>query len=157
MSFQIHALAEKDFQPLFGLSDIELKGLNARRETVTAKPGVPCRISLSDAEVGESVILVNYEHQPADSPYRAKHAIYVRNSVRQATPEVGEVPDVIRSRLISLRVFDDSHQMIAAEVTDGALLSDEIATQFSNPAAAYIHLHFAKPGCFAALVTRSES
>ncbi len=156
MSFQIHALAEKDFQPLFDLPESELRRLNARRVPVTTKPGAPCRISLQDADIGESVILVNYEHQPADSPYRSSHAIYVREGVSQAALAVGEVPEVIRSRLISVRVFDDNHSMIAAEIIDGEQLSQEIATQFEDPTAAYIHLHFAKRGCFAASVTRSE-
>lgn len=157
MPFQIHALAENQFQALFELPECELKGLNARRETVTVKPGAPCRISLEDADIGESVILVNYEHQPADSPYRSSHAIYVREGVRQAALGVGEVPEVIRSRLISVRVFDDSHSMIAAEIIDGDRVSEKIGTQFANPAASYIHLHFAKRGCFAASVTRPEN
>lgn len=157
MPFQIHALAEESFQTLFDLSDDELAAVNGRREIVTTNPGVPCRISLADAEVGERVLLVHYHHQPAASPYRSSHAIYVRRGVRQAMPNIGDVPEVIRSRLISVRVFDDSHLMIAAEVTDGEKLSTEIAKQFEDPNAAYIHLHFAKPGCFAARVTRPES
>lgn len=154
MPFQIHALAENEFQALFDLTESELERLNARRETVAVKPGAPCRISLEDADVGESVLLVNYEHQPAGSPYRSSHAIYVRKGVGQAALEVGEVPTAISSRLISVRAFDDSHSMIAAEIVDGGQQSDEIATQFANPETAYIHLHFAKRGCFAALVTR---
>ena len=62
----------------------------AVRQTATTKPGFPCRVSLEDAEVGEQLILVNYEHQPSASPYRAAHAIFVRKGVEQAKPGVGD-------------------------------------------------------------------
>ena len=119
-----------------------------------AKPGYPCRVSLADAEVGETVILLNDEHQPADSPYRSAHAIFIREHAEQAFPGPGEVPEVLKTRLISVRAFDENHWLINAEVADGADLREVIAVMFRNPAVAYLHLHNAKPGCFAARVTR---
>ena len=73
MSFQIHSLPAEDFSGLFALSDAELTDKNACRQIVKTKPGTPCRVSMADAEVGETVVLLNYEHQPAQSPYRATH------------------------------------------------------------------------------------
>jgi hypothetical protein len=84
MSFQIHALPVETFKPLFGMSEQELARINAARIVVDEKPGYPCRVSLADAEVGETVILLNHEHQPAESPYRASHAIFVREHAGQA-------------------------------------------------------------------------
>ena len=41
-------------------------------------PGCPCRISLTDSEPGDELILINYEHHPVSSPYRIRFAIHVR-------------------------------------------------------------------------------
>jgi hypothetical protein len=109
-----------------------------------------------DAEVGETVILLNYAHQPAKSPYRATHAIFVRQNAEQAEIAVNTVPEVIRSRLISVRLFDVNHMMVDADVVPGDTVSAVISTAFDRPEIAYIHLHNAKPGCFAALALRAD-
>ena len=154
MSFQIHSLRAADFAHLFSLSDEELAKRNACRQIVTSKPGTPCRVSMTDAEVGETVILLNYEHQPEQSPFKAAHAIFVRESATQAQLSVDEVPEVLRSRIVSLRLFDQDHMMIDADVLDGEGLADAIKAAFEDDAVAYAHLHNAKQGCFAAAVTR---
>jgi len=154
MSFQIHALPAEPFQELFTLSARELAGVRASRMIADSKPGYPCRVSLADAEPGETVILVNYEHQAADSPYRSAHAIIVRENAGQAFPKPGEVPEVLKSRLISVRAFDENHYMVNAEVVEGSHLHDLITELLRDPAAAYLHLHNARQGCFAASVTR---
>jgi hypothetical protein len=84
MNFQIVPLQLKEFLPLFELSDPEVAEHGARRIIADANPGFPCRVSLEDAEIGERVILVNYMHQPTDSPYRATGPIFVREKAVQA-------------------------------------------------------------------------
>jgi len=154
MSFQIHALPAAPFAPMFALTDEELAGSKAVRMVVDAKPGFPCRVSLEDAEPGETVLLLNFEHQAADSPYRSSHAIFVREGVEQAFPAAGEVPESLKSRLISVRAFDKKHFMVAADVVDGVKLAEVINAMLDDPAVEYLHLHNAKPGCYAARVTR---
>ena len=154
MSFQIHALPAEPFQPLFGMSADELAGVRATRLTADSKPGFPCRVSLADAEPGETVILVNYEHQTADSPYRSAHAIFVREHAEQALPRRGEVPEVLQTRLISVRAFGEDHYMVNADVVEGLHLKEVITGMFRDPDVAYLHLHNARQGCFAARVTR---
>lgn len=154
MSFQVKALPPSLFEGLFWLSDAELKNRNIRRLTVTEKPGIPCRVSLADAEIGETVLLLNFEHQSADTPYRASHAIFVRRNAVEARPARGKVPELLRSRLISVRQFDEEHMMIDADVVGGVALTRALYDAFSNAATAYVHLHFAKHGCFAARVER---
>jgi len=155
MSFQIHALPADSFQALFDLPEEELRRREARREVVRTKPGTPCRISLEDAEIGEEVVLVHYEHQPARTPFRAGHAIFVRRGVPQARPGVGEIPPALQARLISIRAFDASHQMRGADVAQGAELAPAILRLLADESVAYLHLHNAKPGCYAARVTRA--
>lgn len=126
----------------------------AVRQTATTKPGFPCRVSLADAEVGEELILVNYEHQPSNSPYRAAHAIFVRRGVEQVQPAVGEVPELFRGRVLSLRAFNNQGMIVAADLVDGNDLGPALNRLLANPAAAYIHIHYAKFGCYAARADR---
>ena len=155
MSFRIRALPEAPFAPLFALSDAELRPHRAVRQIVDRTPGFPCRVSLRDAEVGETVLLVHHEHQNADTPYQSGHAIYVRAGAVEARPALGEVPEVLRRRLLSVRAFDADGMMVDADVVDGQALEPVIARLFGDARVAYLHLHNAKPGCYAARVDRS--
>ena len=154
MSFQIEALAAAQFSGLFVLSDGELAKRDAKRVVVDQCPGFPCRISLADAEVGETILLVNYQHQPNNSPYKASHAIFIREGVEQARPKIGEVPEALKTRLLSVRAFNRSHDIIEADVVDGCEVGMTIEEMFKNPEISYLHLHNARPGCFAASVAR---
>lgn len=156
MSFQITPLPAEQFTHLFKLSDAELAAQQACRQVVASKPGTPCRVSMEDAEVGETVILLNYTHQSHESPYRSSHAIFVRENAKQAQIQPNEVPEVIRSRVISVRYFDQNHMMINADVIPGKEVADRLAKAFEDKDVAYVHLHNAKPGCFAASVHRAD-
>src|SRR5262249_4132665 len=70
MSFRITGLPAAPFADLFLLSDTELAARGAVRKIADSKPGYPCRISLTDAEPGQKVILTHFEHHSVDSPYR---------------------------------------------------------------------------------------
>lgn len=157
MSFRILALPRDPFVPLFALDDAVLEARGVVRKIADAKPGFPCRVSLADAEIGETVLLLNYEHQPANTPFRASHAIYVRHDALQAECRVGDVPEVLRSRTISLRGFDAKHMLVAADLAEGAHLKSAIETMLGNRKVSYVHLHYAKPGCFAARAVRVRS
>ncbi len=156
MDFQIKALPETAFSYLFEMTDAELADCQACRQVVTSKPGTPCRVSMADAEIGETVILLNFAHQPEKSPYQATHAIFVRELANQAVLAINEVPEVIQTRLISVRMFDSRHMIIDAEVVRGEMVGSAISKAFDNAEIAYIHLHNAKPGCFAASVHRAD-
>ncbi|MFC4311308.1 DUF1203 domain-containing protein [Steroidobacter flavus] len=156
MSFQITGLPLSQFSALFAMSDEALASQGAIRVTADEQPGFPCRVSLQDAEVGEKLILLNYEHLPVATPYRSRHAIYVRESATEAHLEIDEVPQQLRPRLLSLRGFDSQGMMKAAEVVPGTAIENLIEQMFSNPAIAFLHVHNAKWGCFAARVDRTE-
>jgi Protein of unknown function (DUF1203) len=155
MSFKISALPASDFEALFPLTDEELAARGAVRQIVDKSPGFPCRVSLTDAKVGEVVLLTNYEHQPASSPYRSHHAVFVREGAREAHPRTGEIPEVLASRLLSVRAFDGKGMMRDAEVVDGRELEPVIMRMLADSQIAYLHLHNAKPGCYAARVDRA--
>ncbi len=154
MSFRISGLSPESFRHLFDLSDEELAAQGAKRYVADVKPGYPDRIELRDAEPGEKLILVNYTHQPANTPYRASHAVFVSESSEEAYDRVGDVPEALRLRQISLRAFDGDDFLIGADLAPGKELEPVIQSLFDDPKVAYIHAHYAKPGCFAARIDR---
>ncbi len=155
MSFRIQGLPVAPFAPLFGMDESELAARGVIRRVADQPVGFPCRVSLRDALPGETVLLLNFEHLPVPGPYRSRHAIYVREYAEEYRPEVNEIPEVLGSRLLSVRAFDASGLMVDADVVAGMVAARVIEQQFANPAAAYLHLHNAKPGCFAAQVVRA--
>lgn len=154
MAFQISALGADQFSHLFGQTEDELAQSGVQRMLADDCPGYPCRVSLEDAEVGEPVLLMNYEHQPAASPFRSSHAIFVREWAIQARPGDNEVPEFLRKRLLSVRAFDGRGMMLDADVVDGHDLEPLIERMFANHSADYLHIHNARLGCYAALVLR---
>ena len=155
MGFQVSGLEYGQFAALFEMNDRQLAERNAVRKIVDANPGFPCRVSLQDAQPGETVILVNYEHLAVASPYRSGHAVYVREKAEQAQPQINEVPEVLRTRLLSLRAYDDQGMMIEADVIPGRDVEALIEHLFANPRTQFIHAHNARPGCFAARIDRA--
>ena len=59
MSYVVRGLDPKPYSHLFGLSDAELAERGVVRMTVSS-PSFPCRVSLTDREIGEKVLLLNH-------------------------------------------------------------------------------------------------
>jgi hypothetical protein len=154
VSFQILAVSNDQFSHLFGLDDEALEKQGVQRKVVDCSPGFPCRVSLQDAEVGESVLLMNYEHHPVSSPFRSSHAIFVRESAVEANLKANEIPAMFKHRLLSVRAFDAKGMMIDADVVEGEGLEPLIEHFFANESAKYLHIHNARLGCYAARVER---
>ena len=155
MSFRITGLPAERFTHLFALSDAELAAHGAVRRTADARnPGYPCRVSLTDSRPGDELILVNYEHHDVGSPYRMRFAIYVRKG-EETYDKVDEVPGQLRLRTLAVRAFDADAMMTGWELVEGRDLEPAIERLFANPRAAYLHIHYAAPGCYAARVERS--
>ena len=155
MSYVITGLDPAPFAHLYGLSDAALAAAGAVRMIADARPGYPCRVTLADAEPGEAVLLVNHEHLAVDTPYRSRHAIFVAEGADGPARYESAIPEQLRCRLLSVRAFDAEDMMIDAEVLDGTGLETQIARMFADPRAAYLHVHNARRGCFAARVDRT--
>jgi len=154
MSYRITGLSPDAFRPLFGLSNEELATRGVRRYIADSKPGFPDRVELRDAEPGESVLLLNYTHQPADTPYRASHAIFVLEGAKERYDQVDSVPSAMQSRTLSLRGFNQDNFIIHADLAEGTHLEGTIQRFFADPRVAYIQAHYAKFGCYAARIDR---
>jgi hypothetical protein len=154
MSFRITGLPSEMFRHLFGLTDTQLIEHGAKRYIADGTPAFPDRVELREAKPGESVLLFHYMHQPANTPYRASHTIFVREGAEVTYDRVDEVPEVIRIRPISLRAFDVNDMMVDADLVDGRGVEGAIERIFADPRVAYLHAHFARRGCYAARVDR---
>jgi hypothetical protein len=154
MHFRLTGLPAEPFAELFSMSDEALAARRAVRVVAEAGGGYPCRISLTDAEPGQTLILVNYEHQPADTPYHSSYAIYIREDEQQYDC-IDEVPDQLRRRLLSVRGFDQHDMLRDADVVQGTALEPLIERLFANEQVAYLQIHMARPGCYAARVERA--
>lgn len=155
MSFRIKGLPAENFVELFALSDAALAARGAVRRTADdRRPAYPCRISLTDSKPGDELLLVNYEHHPVASPYRMRFAVYVRRGEQQFDA-VDEVPEQLRIRTLAVRAFGADAMMVGWELVDGRQLEGAIERLFADPRAAYLHIHYAAPGCYAALVQRT--
>jgi Protein of unknown function (DUF1203) len=124
----------------------------AVRVTADAPHAYPCRRCLQDAEVGEALLLLGYDPFLGSSPYAGPGPIYVHE--RDCAPFAGDaLPDQLTRRLLSVRAYDERHMLVDADVTDGSHLP-EIAERLLAGDAAYLHVHNARPGCFAARIER---
>lgn len=155
MHFRIMGLPAQTFAPLFDMSDEELAARGALRRIADARePGYPCRVSLTDSQPGDTLVLVNFEHHPVASPYRMRFAIYVRQG-ESTFDAVDRVPEQLRRRVLAVRAFDAEAMLAGWELTEGGKLEEAIELLFADPRAAYLHIHFAAPGCYAARVARA--
>lgn len=154
MAFRISGLSPEPFRHLFGLDAAALRAHRAIRIVVDAPHGFPERIELRDAAPGETVLLVNHTHQPADTPYRASHAVFVREGAQRACVLHDRVPEVLRRRMIALRGFDARHMLVDANLAAGEAIVPLIERLFEDPRIAYLQAHYAKFGCYAARVDR---
>jgi hypothetical protein len=153
MPFHFKGLSAQIFAPLFDLNEDELAERNMIPMIADEKPGFPCRVSLEDAEPGERVLLLPYEHHSAHSPYRASGPIFVREAAHE-TFDRAEIPSVLRDRMLSVRAYDRNGVMIDAGVVEGRALEPELERLFGRRETDYAHIHYAKRGCYACRVER---
>jgi hypothetical protein len=155
VNFQIKALAKHEFDGLIQLSVQELARQSAQWLLVDASPGYPCRVSLTDAKVGERVLALSYLHHDVVSPYRASGPIFVVEHAITAKLAINEIPQMLRHRLVSVRAYNAAAIMVEAEVVAGVELELAIVRLFQQSDVEYIHIHNAKPGCFNCSVHRA--
>ncbi len=159
MGFRIAGLDPAPFAHWRTLSDAALAKQGAVRVRIDRAHVAPCRISLDDAAPGEEVILLNFEHQSANTPYRQQGPIYVREGYLregQGRCEMTDsLPPALARRTLSLRGFDAQGMMIEADLVEGAEAAALIAAIFANAEVVYIHAHYARRGCFAARIDRA--
>jgi Protein of unknown function (DUF1203) len=121
---------------------------------VADKPAAfPCRHCLRDAEPGELLLLASHSPFAQPGPYKEVGPVFVHAS-RCERWRGADVPLQLRRRLLALRGYDRGQAMVDAEVVEGAAFEAELARLFSRRDVDFVHVRFARPGCFACRVER---
>ena len=154
MTYVVKGIDPAPYRHLFGLSDEELAKKGVVRMSVT-DPTFPCRVSLTDRDFGEKVLLLNHVSHDVANPYRSSHAIFVAEVEQEPARYVDEVPPVFVPRVLSLRGFDKDGMMMDAILTEPGKADAGIRKLFENPAIETIHAHNASRGCFSAKIERN--
>lgn len=126
---------------------------DAPRQVADAPHAYPCRRCLTDAEPGEVLRLVAYDPWTIDSPYRQHGPVFVHDAACE-TVVVSELPEQQLRRLLSVRAFDAAGSPTTAEVVPGSEVPARLVQLLVEESTAFVHLHNAAPGCFAARVDR---
>ncbi len=155
MPYIVRGIDPQPYAALFGLSEEQLAKRGAVRMTVSNRPGFPCRVSLTDRDIGERMLLINHVSHDIANPYRASHAIFVTEGVDEAAEFIDQVPPVFETRVLSLRGFDYDGMMAAAILTQPGGADEGIRSLFADPKIAEIHAHNATRGCFSARIERA--
>ena len=155
MTYRISGLDPTNFDALRGADEATLAAHKAVRVVAAGKPGFPCRVSLDDAEPGESLILLHHVSHDVSTPYRSAYAIYVREAAQQAPTYVDEIPPVFANRTMAFRAFDGEGMLRNATLAKPGEADAAIRILFDAPEIAYIDAHNAAHGCFGARVERN--
>lgn len=157
MTYRIQGLSPAPFAPFFAMGDQALADHRARRVVCASDHGFPCRVSLQDAQAGETLILVHHVSHDVETPYRSAYAIYVREQARTPAVYIDEVPPVFEGRPIALRGFGADGLLKAAHLALPGEADAGIRRLFDMDEVASIHAHNAAHGCFAARIERAEA
>lgn len=155
MTYRIQGLARESFLPLFAMDAAELAARGALRVTADSDAGYPCRISLEDARIGESLILLNFASHDVPTPFRTTYAIYVRETAGEPPCFVDGMPPYLERRTLGLRAFDEAGMLRAATLAMPGEADSAVRELLGRPEVASVHAHNAAHGCFLALIERN--
>lgn len=127
---------------------------NRLEPIVADKPAAfPCRHCLRDAEPGEEMLLASHSPFAQAGPYKERGPVFVH--ARACERFAGaEVPLQLRRRLLAVRGYDRAQALVDGVVVDGAELEAALASLFARAEVDWVHVRFARPGCFACRVER---
>lgn len=154
MSFRIRGLEPVQFRPFFALDDVSLVARGMRSMVIDEPNSAPCRVTLRDVEPGERVLLLQFAHQTANTPYRAAGPIFVSENGSGPFDRIDELPPMFANRPLSIRAYDGEGMMVNADVvqTDPRRMFEGF---LSDPAVEYLHVHLSRRGCYACRVDRA--
>lgn len=128
---------------------------NALAPIVADKPAAfPCRHCLRDAEPGDEMLLASHSPFAQPGPYKETGPLFV-HARPCARFGGGEVPLQLRRRLLALRGYDRAQALVDGVVVEGVELEGALASLFARAEIDWVHVRFARPGCFACRVERA--
>ena len=154
MTYRIRGIDRGEVDGFIGADDATLADVGAVRVVATVRPGFPCRVSLVDAEPGESLILFHHVSHDVATPYRSAYAVFVREDAGEPAEYVDQVPPVFEGRPLALRGFDGDAMLRSAALAAPGEADARIRALLDDEGIRYIDVHNAAHGCFAARVER---
>ncbi len=122
----------------------------------TADGPLPCRRCLRNAEVGDELTLAAYDPFIVRSPYAGDGPVFVHaDGCEPFEPAPGAVSEQVDGHVLSVRAYDGDAMMTEAAVLKGEQFRDRATALLDDPDVAFLHVHFAGPGCFAFRVDRA--
>jgi hypothetical protein len=97
--------------------------------------------------------LMSYNPFRGESPYSAPGPVFV-HAAGCVEFSGDRLPEQLRRRLLAVRAYDADHFMLESDIVDGDELEALVGRMFTNGRVAYVHVHFAKAGCFAVRIDR---
>ncbi len=148
LGFRLTPIADEEADELLSRSDVT-------RRVADSYPGYPCRRCLRDAEIGEVVALVSYNPFRGESEYSQPGPIFLHADGCRPFRSTDRVPAQLLRRPLSVRAFDATHAMVEARLVLGTSLDATVRELLENEQAAYLHVHNAAAGCWAARIDRA--
>jgi len=150
--------------PTFTVHALPESAAEAARRSPGAVPAAtgdgpyPVRCCLTDDQDGAGVVLSSVMPFHGESPYAARSPVYVHAERCDGHSEApGEIPEMLRGRLLSVRAYDGAHMLTGTEVLPGMDLEGAIDRLLDDAPGAYLHVHFAGPGCYACRIDRTAA
>jgi hypothetical protein len=113
----------------------------------------PCRRCLRDAAPGEPLVLAPYDPFTVRSPYAGEGPVFVHAD--GCEPFGSDETEQVHGRTLSIRAYDADAMLADAAVLPGERFEEGVRTLLDDPDVAFLHVHFAGPGCFAFRVDRA--
>ncbi len=155
MTYIVRGLDPAPFRALFDAPPQVLKENLAEWREIESFGGHPCRVTLEEAQVGERVLLVNFVSQDRPTPFRASHAIYVRENAQAAAVYEDRLPEMLAGRTLGLRGFTEDGYLHDGSLAAPGEAHTGIGELLRQSEVAYVDIHAAGYGCFIARVERN--
>jgi len=121
--------------------------------TADSPQGYPCRHCLRWAQPGERMILFPFAAIPPGRPYSESGPIFVHADSCERYSSTEEFPAAFRSGRV-LRAYNSEHDIIAAEVANGAGPEAVIERFLQKPETAFVHVRSVSHGCYTMEIER---
>ena len=134
--------------------EVDTEAAAAHRQL--AEDTEPCRRCLRNTGVGDPLVLVPYNPFVRSSPYAGDGPVFVHaDGCEPFRAEPGAMSEQVTGRVLSVRAYDADAMMAGAAVLPGEQLTARLPALLDEPGVAFLHVHFAGPGCFAFRVDRA--
>jgi len=121
--------------------------------TADSPRGYPCRHCLRWAQPGERMILFPFAAIAPGRPYSESGPIFVHAEMCERYGATEEFPAAFREGR-AIRAYNSRHDLIAAEVANGAGPEAVIERFLQKPETAFVHVRSVSHGCYTMEIER---